>query len=199
MNYVAILVVASVMVIWYIRPLYNFMAKRKYRLLDLQQLSLKARILTWLPAIAFYAIILGLIILPARLTDQISNNETTSIIALEIFFIFFLTRYDKWQTKYKVEDGGVRFRRRYIKWDEQYSLQFKKSIFIVLHKPRFILKSKTTKIVVPMLSHNIEHFITRLSFTNKELGFHVRTLYENTRSYYVGNIEVERQLNKLGK
>ena len=199
MDYKLMIAVAIGLVVWYIRPLYNFMAKRKYLLLDVSKLSMSRKIQTALPAIIFYALLLALIMLPSYVSDQLSANQTISILAVQIVFIFFFTRYDKWQTKYKVLDDGLKFRRRYIKWDEPYSIKFKKSAFLILHKPRFILKSKTTTIVVPMLSHNIEHFITRLSFKQKDIGKHAKKLYDNTRAYYVKNIEVEKELNKLGK
>lgn len=199
MQYIFILVVAIGMVVWYIRPLYNFMAKRKYHLLDIKKLSFGKKVQIALPAVIFYGLLLGVMILPSYISDLITTNETASIVAVEIMFIFAFTRYDKWQTKYTVETNGIRFRRRYISWDEKYTIQFKKTAFFVLHKPRFILKSQTTTIVVPMLSHNIKHFITRLSFKNKTLGKYAKELYENTSNYYVHNIDVEKKLNKMGK
>lgn len=199
MDYILMAVVAIGLIVWYIRPLYNFMAKRKYLLLDVEKMTMTRKVQTALPAIIFYALLLGLIMLPSYVSEQVTANQTTSILVVQIVFIFLFTRYDKWQTKYSVEDEGVRFKRRYIRWDEPYSLKFKKSAFFILHKPRFILKSKKHVIVIPMLSHKIERFIARLSFTNKDLGFQVRELYENTRAYYIKNIEVEKELNKLGK
>lgn len=199
MNYGIILVVSLIMIIWYVRPIYNFMAKRKYILLDIEKLSLSKRIQTWLPSLVFYTLVIGLMFYPAITNNVLNTVESSSIAILQVLFIFLLSRYDKWQTKYKVEDKGLRFRRKYIRWDDRYTIQFKKSIFLILHKPRFILKTSRNKIVVPMLSHNIENFITKLSYTHKDLGDNVRELYENTRAYYVENIEVEKVLNKLGK
>lgn len=187
-----------IMLIWYVRPIYNFMAKRKYILLDLEQLSLLRRIQTWLPSLAFYALIFGLMFYPAITNNLLDATQTSGILVAQILFIFLLTRFDKWQTKYKVLDEGLRFRRRLIRWDESYTVTFKKSAFLILHKPRFIIKTHNQKIVVPMLSHNIEHFITRISYVNQDLGDHIKELYENTRAYYVKNIQVEKELNKIG-
>jgi len=175
------------------------MAKRKYLLLDQEKMSLSRRIQTGLPALAFYALVFGLILSPALITKVVGATETGGILLLQVLLIFLLSRFDKWQTKYVINDDSIVFKKRVIKWDEKYTVQFKKSIFLILHKPRFILKSKSTRIVVPMLSKNIERFIARLSYTNKDLGAITREIYDNTHAYYVKNIDVEKQLNKLGK
>jgi len=193
------ILVGFVILVWYVRPLYNFMAKRKYALLDLKTLSFSRKIQTWLPSLLFYTVILGLIFYPAVTNNLLGIAETSSIMFAQIIFLFLMTRYDKYQTNYNVLDDGVRFKKKMIKWDESYHIKFKKSIFLILHKPRFVLKSETTRIVVPMLSHNIEHFIARLSYKNQIIGNYAKELYEHTRSYYVTNLDIEKKLNKEGK
>lgn len=199
MNTVIYMLIVLALILWYVRPIYNFMAKRKYVLLDTENLSLSRRLQSSLPAIAFYSIIFVLMFAPAVAKDLIGATQTGSILLAQILFIFLISRYDKWQTKYKVLDEGVRFRRRFIKWDERYTVSFKKSAFLILHKPRFTLKSNTTKITIPMLSKNIEKFIARLSYKNKELGSYAKEIYDNTRAYYVKNLDIEKQLKKYGK
>lgn len=198
-NVVLLVGVWFVMLVWYVRPIYNFMAKRKYGLLDLTSLSLTKRIQTWLPSLLFYTVIFGLVFYPAVTNDLLGLAETSSIMFAQIVFLFLFSRYDKWQTKYQVLDDGLQFRKKYIAWDDAYTVQFKRSAFFILHKPRFIIKSEKHVIVVPMLSHNIERFIRRLSYKNQTLGTYAKDLYEHTKAYYVTNIEIEKELNKLGK
>ena len=93
----------------------------------------------------------------------------------------------------------LQFKYRKIKWDEPYSIEFKKTVFVLLHKPRFIIRSKRVKIVVPMLSHEFKHFARTIHSKNKVIGEHIYKIYENTKSYYVDNIEIEKELNILGK
>ena len=199
MNYVIMLSVAIVTLLWYIRPLYNFMAKRKYVLLDVQSMSIARRIQSGLPAVTFYILILGFMFYPAIANDLIETNQTGSIVLIQIVFIFFLTRYDKRQTKYKVTDKGLKFKRRFINWEQPYSIKYKRNFLVILHKPRFILKSRNTTIVVPMLSHNIKTFITEINQKNDELGHLLTDLYENTRDYYIANLKLEKEINKIGK
>ena len=199
MNYGIMLIFAFVLIIWYIRPIYNFLAKRKYLLLDVEKLSLFRRVQTWLPSILFFTIVFGLMFVPALTSRLINSYEFASIFVLQIIAIFILTRFDKWQTKYKVTEETLEFGYRKIRWDEPYSIEFKKTVFLILHKPRFIIESKKTKIVVPMLSHEFENFVNRISFTNEKVGKQIYKIYENTRSYYVDNIEIEKELNTLGK
>lgn len=199
MDYIILLAATIGLVIWYIRPLYNFMAKRKYLLLDSDSLSLSRKLQIALPAIIFYILIFGLMLVPTLVNDLISINQTTSILAVQIVMIFAITRFDKWQTKYKVERNAVHFGRKQIKWDEEYTIQFKRTAFLILHKPRFIMTSKSRRIVIPMLSHQIEHFIKRLSSTNDDIGKQAKALYDNTRAYYIENIEVEKKFNNKGK
>ena len=107
MNYVIMLSVAVVTLLWYIRPLYNFMAKRKYVLLDTKSMSIARRIQSGLPAVTFYILILAFMFYPAIANDLIETNQTGSIVLIQIVFIFFLTRYDKRQTKYKVTKRSI--------------------------------------------------------------------------------------------
>lgn len=195
-RYIVILVTTFVMMVWYIRPLYNYMSIRKYVLLDKENLSMKRKLQSSLPALLFYILVLGLMFYPAITNQLINATETGSIIALEIIIIFVLTRYDKVQTRYKVTEDSVRFFRRVIKFNEPYKMKFKKSFWLILHKPRFILKSKDHTIVVPVLSKSITDFILRVEETNKEKGELCRELYNNIRNYYISNIEVTKQLNK---
>jgi hypothetical protein len=199
MNVAISIAVAFVVMIWYIRPIYNFTAKRKYILLDIDKMSFTQKVQTWLPSIMFYTLILGLMFYPAITNEVTSYITSGSILVSQVFAIFLFSRYDKWQTKYKVTTKELQFRRRVIKWDEPYTIKFKRNAFLILHKPRFILKSNDYTIVVPMLSHNIEHFITRLSFTNKKTGSYAREIYDNTRAYYVKNLDIEKELNKSSK
>jgi hypothetical protein len=182
--------------IWMIRPLYNFFAKSKYVLLDHNDNSIKTKIKAGLPAFIFYLIIIGFMFVPAIVNNLTASIATGGVILLQLFIIFGLTRYDKRQTKYKVLSNGIKYRRRFIKWDEDYDIKFKKTWLILLHKPRYILKSSTTKIVIPMLSKNITSFIKALSKNNKIGGSLANTIYQNTRLYYISNIYVVKKLNK---
>ena len=195
-RYVVIFITTFVMMVWYIRPMYNYMSIRKYVLLDKENLSVKRRLQSGLPALLFYILVLSLMFYPAITNQLINATETGSIIALEIIVIFVLTRYDKIQTRYKVTEDSVRFFKRVIKFEEPYKMKFKRSFWLILHKPRFILKSERYTIVVPVLSKNITDFILRVEETNKEKGELCRELYNNIRNYYIGNIDVTRKINK---
>ena len=199
MNYGIMLIFAFALVVWYIRPIYNFLAKRKYLLLDMEKLSLFRKVQTWLPSILFFVIVFGLMFVPALTSRLINSYEFVSIFVLQVIAIFLLTRFDKWQTKYDVTDELLTFGSRKIRWDEPYSIVFKKSVYIILHKPRFIIRSKRTKIVVPMLSPKFEKFARTIDSKNHKLGAHIFKIYENTRLYYVDNLEIEKELNQLGK
>lgn len=199
MDYGIMLIFAGVLIVWYIRPIYNVLAKRKYLLLDTEKLSFSRRVQTWLPSLLFFVIIFGLMFVPALTTQLINRYEFASIFVLQIIFIFLLTRYDKWQTKYKVSDEMLEFGYRKIKWDEPYSIEFKKTVFVLLHKPRFIIQSKKTKIVVPMLSSEFSNFARTIRSKNENLGLHIYQIYENAKSYYVDNLEIVKELNQLGK
>ena len=199
MNFGITLLFAFVLIVWYIRPIYNVLAKRKYLLLDTESLSWTRKVQTWLPALLFFLIIFGLMFVPALTSEIIGKYEFASIFVLQIVFIFLLTRYDKWQTKYKVNNDMLVFKHRKILWDEPYSIQFKKTKFVLLHKPRFILQSSKTKIIVPMLSHEFENFARTIRSKNEDIGAHIFKIYENARSYHVDNLELVKELNQLGK
>jgi len=199
MDYGILLLFAFVLIVWYIRPIYNVLAKRKYILLDTEKMSLFRKVQTWLPSLLFFLILFGLMFVPALTNKIINSYEFASIFVLQIVAIFLLTRFDKWQTKYKVTNKELQFKYRKIKWDEPYSIEFKKTVFVLLHKPRFIIRSKRVKIVVPMLSHEFKHFARTIHSKNKVIGEHIYKIYENTKSYYVDNIEIEKELNILGK
>lgn len=196
MEILVILIAAFVSLVWYIRPIYNFMAKRKYFLLDTANLSFSKRIQSALPAVVFYALIFGLMFYPAYTGQLIGIAETGSILVAQIFIVFILTRYDKRQTKYQVTAKGINYRKRHISWNEKYSLKFKRSLFLILHKPRFIIKSKNSKIVIPMLSHNISSFIKTIKTQDSKLGKLADDLYQNSRAYYIKNLDIEKQINK---
>jgi len=142
MNYGIMLIFAFVLLVWYIRPIYNVLAKRKYLLLDTKKLTWGRRLQTWLPSLLFFLIIFGLMFVPALTQKLINSYEFASIFVMQIIAIFLLTRFDKWQTKYKVTSTMIEFGNRKIKWDEPYSIKFKRTVFVLLHKPRFIIKSK---------------------------------------------------------
>jgi hypothetical protein len=110
-----------------------------------------------------------------------------------------VTRFDKFQTKYKVTNEALKFRHKTIRWDEPYTVKFKRNSFLILHKPRFIVKSETKRIVVPMLSFNFELFVKTIALKNHDIGAIVKELYKNTRAYYVENLEVEKELNRKSK
>lgn len=199
MNYGVMMLFAFVLIVWYIRPIYNVLAKRKYLLLDTEKLSWNRRLQTWLPSLLFFLIVFGLMFVPALTQKLINSYEFASIFVLQVVAIFLLTRYDKWQTKYKVTNTVIEFGRRKIRWDEPYSVKFKKTVFVLLHKPRVIIESKNTKIVVPMLSHEFEKFARTIHSKNAKIGSHILKIYENARSYYVDNLEIIKELNQLGK
>lgn len=193
---VMVILISFVTLVWYIRPLYNYMAIRKYVLLDKGNLSIKRRFQSGLPALLFYVLILGLLFYPA-ITNKLLNLSTAgSVIAIEIVIIFILSRYDKIQTKYKIHKDHVQFRRRTIYFKEEYTLKFKKSFFIVLHKPRFILKSNKYVIVIPLLSKNITDFIKRIDSFNHDKGTQCMVLYQNIRNYHIQNIDIIKEINK---
>lgn len=199
MDYGIMLIFAFVLIVWYIRPIYNVLAKRKYLLLDTEKLSFSRKVQTWLPSVLFFAIVFGLMFVPALTTELINRYEFAGIFVLQVVFIFLLTRYDKWQTKYQVSNETLEFGYKKIKWDEPYSIEFKNTIFVLLHKPRFIIQSKKTKIVVPMLSHQFSNFARTIRSKNENLGLHIYQIYENAKSYYVDNPEIVKELNQLGK
>lgn len=199
MNYGIMLIFAFVLLVWYIRPIYNVLAKRKYLLLDTEKLTWGRKLQTWLPSLLFFLIIFGLMFVPALTQKLINSYEFASIFVMQIIAIFLLTRFDKWQTKYKVTKEMIEFGYRKIKWDEPYSIHFKKTVFVLLHKPRFIIKSKKTRIVVPMLSHEFEKFARTIDLRDKNIGTHIFKIYENARSYYVDSLEIVKELNQLGK
>ena len=191
-----VLATSFIMLIWYIRPLYNYMTIRKYVLLDKENYSIKRRIQTGLPALLFYILIFGLLFYPA-VTDRVTSLYATgSVLVIQIIAIYILSRYDKAQTWYKVLDEGIKYRKRYIKYKDEYSMKFKRSFLLILHKPRFILKSKEYTIVIPLLSRRITDFIVKIEETNKEKGALARSLYNNTRAYYIENITITKELNK---
>lgn len=197
MNYFVVFGLFFVTLIWYVRPVYNFMAKRKYVLLDIKNLSFMRRVQSSLPALTFYTIILVFMYYPAYVNKAINSIETGSILLLQIVFVFLFTRFDKHQSKYKIELDGIRFHRRQIFWKEHYTIKFKRNAFFILHKPRFILKSSTKRIVVPMLSIGITDFIVAIEKSNSKLGLIASEIYQNTRNYYIKNIDLEKQLSKL--
>ena len=185
-----------IVLIWMIRPLYNFFAKNKYVLLDNDDKSLKTRIKAGLPAFIFYLIILSYMIVPVMANNIVVSTASGAVILSQLIIIFVLTRYDKRQTKYKVKEDGIKYRRKFIKWDEEFDIKFKKTWLMFLHKPRFILRSKTTKIAIPMLSKKITPFIEALSKYNESEGSICNEIYQNTRSYYIDNIGLTKKLNK---
>lgn len=199
MDYGILLLFAFGIMIWYIRPIYNVLAKRKYILLDTDKLSFFRKVQTWLPSLLFFSILFGLMFVPALTSKLINSYEFASIFVLQVVAIFVLTRFDKWQTRYEVTSTSLNFGYRTIRWDEPYTVTFKRTVFVLLHKPRFIIKSKKTKIVVPMLSYNFEHFARTIKSKNHQLGETIFKIFENTRAYYVDNIEIEKELNQFGK
>ena len=196
MNLIIIVFAALVTLIWYIRPLYNFFARRKYMLLDNEDKSISKKVKTSLPSILFYTIILGLMFYPVVTNNLINSIQSGSIIIAEILFIFILTRYDKRQTKYKVSGKGLEYRGKFINWNERYSVKFKNNTFIFLHKPRYIIKSKKHTIVVPLLSNNINNFVEAFVHKNPKKGEYVYQIYHNGLNYYVLNKKLSKELNK---
>lgn len=194
---VFIIVFASlVTLIWYIRPLYNFFARRKYILLDSDDNTFRKKVMTGLPAIIFYSIVLGLMFYPVVTNNLIDSIQSGSILLAQVIFIFILTRYEKRQTKYEVSGKGLAYRGRFINWNENYSVRFKNNIFLFLHKPRFILKSKKHVIVVPLLSKNINQFVELLVEKNPQKGDYVHQIYHNGLNYYVSNKKLSKELNR---
>jgi hypothetical protein len=194
---VMIIIFASLItLVWYIRPLYNFFARRKYMLLDNDDKSFSKRVQTSLPSILFYTIILGLMFYPVMTNNLMNSVQSGSVIIAEVLFIFILTRYDKRQTKYKVSNKGLSYRGRFINWEEKYSIKFKNNIFIFLHKPRYIIKSKRHVIVVPLLSNNINNFVETFVKKNLKKGKYVFQIYHNGLNYYVLNRKLSKELNK---
>jgi hypothetical protein len=182
--------------VWYIRPLYNFFARRKYMLLDNDDNSFSKKVQTSLPSILFYSIILGLMFYPVVTNNLINSVQSGSIITAEILFIFLLTRYDKRQTKYKVSNKGLTYRGKFIDWEEKFTIKHKNNIFVFLHKPRFIIRSKKNVIVVPLLSSNINKFVETLVKKNPGKGKYAYQIYHNGLNYYVVNKKLSKELNK---
>jgi hypothetical protein len=133
---------------------------------------------------------------PVMANNIVVSTASGAVILSQLILIFVLTRYDKRQTKYKVQEKGIKYRRKFIKWDEEFDIKFKKTWLVLLHKPRFILKSKTTKIAIPMLSKKITPFIEALSKHNEKEGSICNEIYQNTRLYYIDNIGLTKKLNK---
>ena len=196
MEFIVMIFVVLITLIWYIRPLYNFFAKRKYILLDNEDNSLAKRFQTGLPSIVFYTILLGLMFYPVVTNNLINSIQSGTILVAEILFIFLLTRFDKRQTKYKVTNKGLMYRGSFIDWSDDFSIKYKNNIFVILHKPRFIVKSKNTTIVVPLLSKNINIFVETLIGKNSEIGKYVYQIYHNGLNYYVVNKKLSKELNK---
>ncbi len=184
-----------VIVVWTIRPLYNFFQKNKYVLLAENKNTLNNRVKSGLPAIAFLFIVLALLIVPAIMKNIVDGTTTGSVIVLEIIIIYILTRVDKRQTKYKVKSLGLEFKKRFISWDEM-SVRYKKTWLIILYKPRFIVRSNNTKIIVPLLSRQINEFSKEVLEHNKSVGLLVKSIINNGRDYYVTNKELAKKLDK---
>jgi len=196
MEVILIIFAVLITLVWYIRPLYNFFARRKYMLLDNENKSINKKIQTSLPSILFYTIILGLMFYPVVTNNLINSFHSGSIIIAEILFIFLLTRYDKRQTKYEISGKGLYYRGKFINWHEKYSVKFKNNIFVFLHKPRYIIKSNKCTIVVPLLSKNINQFVDIFSEKNPKKGKYVYQIYHNGLNYYVSNKKLSKELNK---
>lgn len=197
MDYLLYSIIIFILLIWWVRPIYNFSAKRKYQLLDLEKLTIAQRVQTWLPALLFYGLLVGLLFYPAITNNVIGATGTGTILVIQVLFLYIITRFDKRQTKYKIQEKGLRYRKKFIAWDKKYTVTYKASVFFILHKPRFILVSKDTKIVVPMLSHRIQQFINKVYETNHNVGEYMGLIYENARVYYVDNVELIKKLNKI--
>lgn len=195
LEYVLAGIAIVIVLIWMIRPLYNFFAKNKYVLLDNDDKSIKTKIKAGLPAFVFYLIILSYMVVPVMANNIVVSTASGAVLLSQLIIIFILTRYDKRQTKYKIKEDGIKYRGKFIKWDEEFDIKFKKTWLIFLHKPRFILKSKTTKICIPMLSKKITPFIETLSMQNEREGSLCNEIYQNTRSYYIDNIGITKDLN----
>ena len=196
MDILVMVLVAIGFSVWTIRPLYNFFAKNKYILLDQNKDNVLNQIKAGLPAAAFYLVLLGFVLVPAQMNDFVKAGTTTTIVILEVILIFVLTRIDKFQTKYEVTAHGVTFRKKMISWKTRYTVNYKKTWFLVLHKPRFIIKSNTTKITIPVLSKNISSFVDELYKHDHMNGDLVNEIIENARLYYIKNPDLQKQLNK---
>lgn len=196
MNVIFFFIVALVMMVWYIRPLYNFFAKRKYTLLNDRNLTLSKKVQSGLPAVIFYTIIVGLMLYPAFTTNLINTIESGSLVVGELILIFIITRIDKRQTKYTVSNEGLFYRGKKIIWSDKHNITFKRTILLVLHKPRFIVKSKHYTIVVPVLSRNISKFISNVKENNYKDAILIEKIYNNIKDYYVTNIGLSKRLNK---
>jgi len=183
--------------IWTIRPLYNFFAKNKYILLAQNEDNLMHRLKAGLPAILFYSVIFAFIMVPATANDLVKSTTTATIVFLEIVLIFTLTRYDKIQTKYHVNTKGVIYHKKNIAWDDTYTINFKKTSLFVLHKPRFIIKTKKISITIPLLSKNINNFIEELTKHDEVNGSLCSEIIKNARLYYIKNPEIQKKLNKM--
>ncbi|MBU1019942.1 MAG: hypothetical protein KJ847_01905 [Firmicutes bacterium] len=199
MNYLLSLAIFFIIMIWYIRPLYNFFAIRKYSLHDDGGNIVWNNFKSALPSILFYTLLLALFFYPVITNELISSVQSSSIFIAEVVFLFVLTRIDKGQTKYEVSSLGVKHHWKFIKWSSKKSIKFKKSAFFVLHKPRFIIKDEKQKIVIPILSKNIELFLKTFMKHDQEQGARAMQIYKNTISYYLNNTSIEKELNKHGK
>lgn len=196
MQYVVSIFISFIILVWYIRPLYNFFVIRKYSIHNHEANSLFSKIKTGLPAILFYTLLMCLFFYPVITNELINTIQSSSIFVAEVIFIFIFTRVDKSQTKYVVSSTGVRYHWKEIKWDSKPTIKFKKSAIIVLHKPRFILSDGSKKIVIPILSKNIEVFLKAYTKHNRVQGEKANTIYLNTISYYVSNKIISKELNK---
>jgi len=196
MNYVFSLALAFIIMIWYIRPLYNFFAIRKYAIHNDSGNNILNNFKSALPSILFYTLLLALFFYPAITNELINSVQSSSIFIAEVVFIFVFTRIDKRQTKYEVSSLGVKHNWKFIKWSSKPTIKFKKSALFVLHKPRFILSDGNNKIVIPILSRNIEQFLKTYVKQNHEQGTRAMSVYKNTISYYLDNTNIVKELNK---
>lgn len=198
MDKILIFVLSFGLVVWYIRPLYNFFAKRKYSLIGVDKQSIFKKIQSSLPAIIFYTLLLGFFLYPAFTNNLINSYESGSLVTLELIVIFVITRVDKNQAKYIVTSKSVSRGKKEIEWDSSFTIEFKHNIFLLLHKPRFILDDGNTKLVIPILSKNINQFIETIK-KNREDGYLVEAIYENIKNYYVTNKKLKTHLTKFKK
>ena len=196
MDYLIKYTAIFVITIWTIRPLYNFFQKNKYVLLSKHKDTFKDKIRAGLPAIIFYLIVIGLIVIPATVNKLINTTTTGSVILLQIITIFFISRYDKRQTRYKVSGNDVSYKRSIISFNDPFILSYKKTWLVVLHKPRFIIENKNEKIVIPILSKNINEFTKQLIIHDKSHGEYAKKIVDNSRAYYVDNLSLAKSLNK---
>jgi len=196
MNYIFILAASFVTLIWYVRPLYNYFAKRKYVLLDSSDNSWSKKIKSSLPSIIFYTVIFGLMFYPVIANKLLNSVQSGSILLGEIIFIFVLTRYDKRQTKYQISDKGIKYRNKFINWNSKLKIKYKSTIFFVLHKPRFIIKEDYTTITIPLLSSGINSFVEMFKAKQPQKGKLVYQIYHNGLNYYVTNNQIAKEINK---